>query len=53
MLDGLSAGEQIVVEGSLKVRAGSEVRTVEMARNSETGAMVTVTAANNASPEGN
>lgn len=53
VLDGLSAGEQVVVEGSLKVRAGSEVRTVEMIRDNETGAMVTATTANSASPKGN
>lgn len=53
VLDGLSAGEQVVVEGSLKVRAGSEVRTVEMIRDSKTGAMVPATTANSASPKGN
>ena len=40
VLDGVNAGDKVIVEGSLKVRAGSEVTTVEMVRDSKTGAIV-------------
>ncbi|MCW8357161.1 efflux RND transporter periplasmic adaptor subunit [Marinomonas pontica] len=40
VLDGVNAGDKVIVEGSLKVRAGNEVTTVEMVRDSKTGAIV-------------
>lgn len=44
VLSGINAGDRVIVEGSLKVRAGSEVSTVDMERDSKTGAMVAVNA---------
>ncbi|MEP7728185.1 efflux RND transporter periplasmic adaptor subunit [Marinomonas primoryensis] len=44
VLAGISEGEKVIVEGSLKVRAGSEVSTVDMKRDSKTGAIVAANA---------
>ena len=52
VLSGIKAGDKVVVEGSLKVRAGSEVSTVEMTRDSKTGAIVAKNA-NGSSAQGN
>jgi len=52
VLAGIKAGERVIVEGSLKVRAGSEVSIVEMQRDSNTGAIVAVNA-NGTSTQGN
>lgn len=52
VLDGIKAGDRVVVEGSLKVRAGSEVSTVEMKRDSKTGAIVAANASGS-SAQGN
>tara|TARA_R110001606_G_scaffold76041_2_gene175940 strand:- start:48 stop:635 length:588 start_codon:yes stop_codon:yes gene_type:complete len=37
---GINAGDKIVVEGSSKIRTGSEVTAVELKFNSQTGAMM-------------
>jgi membrane fusion protein (multidrug efflux system) len=52
VLDGIKAGDKVIVEGSLKVRAGSEVSTVDMQRDSKTGAIVAVNT-NGTSTQGN
>ncbi|WP_111638151.1 efflux RND transporter periplasmic adaptor subunit [Marinomonas shanghaiensis] len=50
--DGIKAGDKVVVEGSLKIRSGSEVTTVNMKRDSQTGAIVADNA-NGSSAQGN
>ncbi|MCB5161064.1 efflux RND transporter periplasmic adaptor subunit [Marinomonas algarum] len=52
VLAGIEPGDKVVVEGSLKVRTGSEVTTVTMQRDSKTGAIVMANA-NDASTQGN
>ncbi|MBR7889781.1 efflux RND transporter periplasmic adaptor subunit [Marinomonas sp. A79] len=52
VLSGIEPGDKVVVEGSLKVRTGSEVTTVKMKRDSQTGAIVADTA-NSAAAQGN
>ena len=42
---GIHAGDKVVVEGTSKVRTGSEVTTVELKFDSQTGAMVSQNAA--------
>lgn len=37
---GINAGDKVVVEGSSKVRSGSEVTTVELTFDTQTGAMI-------------
>ncbi|GGN15364.1 MULTISPECIES: efflux RND transporter periplasmic adaptor subunit [Marinomonas] len=50
--DGIKAGDKVVVEGSLKIRSGSEVTTVNMKRDSQTGAIVADNA-NGSTAQGN
>lgn len=50
VLSGIKAGEKVIVEGSMKAKAGNEVTTVAMKRDSETGAIVD---ANGSSAQGN
>jgi len=50
--DGIKAGDKVVVEGSLKIRSGSEVTTINMKRDSQTGAIVADNA-NGSSAQGN
>ncbi|BFM50784.1 efflux RND transporter periplasmic adaptor subunit [Marinomonas sp. THO17] len=40
VLSGINAGDKVIVEGSLKVRTGSEVTTSPMVRDPETGEIV-------------
>ncbi|WP_369920609.1 efflux RND transporter periplasmic adaptor subunit [Marinomonas polaris] len=52
VLSGVKAGEKVIVEGSLKVKAGAEVVPVEMTRDPESGAIVAKNA-NASSAQGN
>ena len=50
--EGIKAGDKVVVEGSSKIRSGSEVTTVNMKRDSQTGAIVADNS-NGSSAQGN
>lgn len=52
VLAGIQAGDKVIVEGTLKVRTGSEVTIVDMQRDSKTGAIVAANASNS-STQGN
>ena len=52
VLSGVKAGEKVIVEGSLKVKTGDEVVSVEMTRDPESGAIVAKNA-NASSAQGN
>ncbi|SBS28109.1 Multidrug resistance protein MexA precursor [Marinomonas aquimarina] len=43
--DGIQDGDKVIVEGSMKVRPGDEVTTVELQRDPQSGRMVEVNAA--------
>lgn len=43
--DGIKDGDKVIVEGSMKVRPGADVTTVELKRDPQTGRMVEVNAA--------
>lgn len=43
--DGIKAGDRVVVQGSLKIRAGAEVNAVELQRDPQTGRIVEANAA--------
>lgn len=43
--DGIKEGDKVIVEGSIKVRPGAEVTTVELQRDPQTGRMVEANAA--------
>ncbi|ADZ90209.1 efflux RND transporter periplasmic adaptor subunit [Marinomonas mediterranea] len=52
VVKGINAGDQVVVEGTAKIRAGSLVKAVQLQMDKQSGAMVAVNEATSTQPQG-